>query len=137
MYLGSTCWAGPSWVGDVASRRVLRELGVQVVSLTETFDAATPSGRLMLTLLSGIARSMDATKRLAEEGVWMGGIVACGFQVEARTPRPGLRGSTAIQESEPIQRAWRDARLIALHGALNLEGVSENHGRLMAGRLQQ
>jgi len=42
-------------------------------------------------------------------------------------------GSTAIMESEPIQRAWRDARVITLHGALNLEALSENHGRLMAG----
>jgi alkylation response protein AidB-like acyl-CoA dehydrogenase len=43
-------------------------------------------------------------------------------------------GSTAIMESEPIQRAWRDARVITLHGALNLEALAENHGRLMAGR---
>lgn len=42
-------------------------------------------------------------------------------------------GSTAIQESEPIQRAWRDARVISLHGALNLEALSENYGRLLAG----
>lgn len=42
-------------------------------------------------------------------------------------------GSTAITESEPIQRAWRDARVITLHGALNLEALSENYGRLMAG----
>jgi alkylation response protein AidB-like acyl-CoA dehydrogenase len=42
-------------------------------------------------------------------------------------------GSTAILDSEPIQRAWRDARVITLHGALNLEAVSENYGRLMAG----
>ncbi|HEY0937936.1 MAG TPA: acyl-CoA dehydrogenase family protein [Trebonia sp.] len=43
-------------------------------------------------------------------------------------------GSTAIMESEPIQRAWRDARVITLHGALNLEALAENYGRLMAGR---
>ena len=36
-------------------------------------------------------------------------------------------------ETEPIQRAWRDARVITLHGALNLEALSENYGRLMAG----
>jgi alkylation response protein AidB-like acyl-CoA dehydrogenase len=42
-------------------------------------------------------------------------------------------GSTAIMDSEPIQRAWRDARVISLHGALNLEALSENYGRLMAG----
>ena len=42
-------------------------------------------------------------------------------------------GSTAIMESEPIQRAWRDARVITLHGALNLEALSENYGRLLSG----
>jgi alkylation response protein AidB-like acyl-CoA dehydrogenase len=42
-------------------------------------------------------------------------------------------GSTAILDNEPIQRAWRDARVITLHGALNLEALSENYGRLMAG----
>jgi len=42
-------------------------------------------------------------------------------------------GSTAILDSEPIQRAWRDARVITLHGALNLEALAENYGRLMAG----
>ena len=42
-------------------------------------------------------------------------------------------GSTAIMDTEPIQRAWRDARVITLHGALNLEALSENYGRLMAG----
>jgi alkylation response protein AidB-like acyl-CoA dehydrogenase len=42
-------------------------------------------------------------------------------------------GSTAIMDFEPIQRAWRDARMITLHGALNLEALSENYGRLMAG----
>lgn len=42
-------------------------------------------------------------------------------------------GSSAIQEAEPIQRAWRDARVVTLHGALNLEAKAENYGRLMAG----
>ena len=42
-------------------------------------------------------------------------------------------GSTAIMDFEPIQRSWRDARIITLHGALNLEALQENYGRLMAG----
>jgi alkylation response protein AidB-like acyl-CoA dehydrogenase len=42
-------------------------------------------------------------------------------------------GSTAIMLFEPIQRAWRDARIITLHGALNLEALAENYGRLVAG----
>jgi hypothetical protein len=29
---------------------------------------------------------------------------------------------------EPIQRSWRDARIITLHGALNLEALSETTG---------
>lgn len=43
-------------------------------------------------------------------------------------------GSTAIMNFEPIQRAWRDARVVTLHGALNLEALAETYGRLMAGR---
>lgn len=42
-------------------------------------------------------------------------------------------GSSAIQVAEPIQRAWRDARVVTLHGALNLESLCENYGRLMVG----
>jgi len=42
-------------------------------------------------------------------------------------------GSTAIMDFEPIQRSWRDARIVTLHGALNLEALSENYGRLLAG----
>jgi alkylation response protein AidB-like acyl-CoA dehydrogenase len=42
-------------------------------------------------------------------------------------------GSTAIMDFEPIQRSWRDARVVTLHGALNLEALSENYGRLLAG----
>jgi len=42
-------------------------------------------------------------------------------------------GSSAIQRAEPIQRAWRDARVVTLHGALNWEAKAENYGRLMAG----
>lgn len=42
-------------------------------------------------------------------------------------------GSTAIMDFEPIQRSWRDARIVTLHGALNLEALSENYGRLIAG----
>jgi alkylation response protein AidB-like acyl-CoA dehydrogenase len=42
-------------------------------------------------------------------------------------------GSSAIQLADPIQRAWRDARVVTLHGALNLEALAENYGRLMAG----
>ncbi len=48
--------------------------------MTEEFDTATSTGRLMLTMLSGFAaherevireRSVAGTNRLAEAGAWM------------------------------------------------------------------
>lgn len=69
----------------------LEKLGVRVRSMTEEFDTATATGRLMLTLLSGFAaherdmireRSMAGTDRLARAGAWLGGIVAYGYRKE-------------------------------------------------------
>lgn len=70
----------------------------------------TPSGYLMLTMLSGFAtherevireRSVAGTNRLAEAGAWLGGIVPYGYRrqgekAEARivlseAPIPGIR----------------------------------------------
>ena len=63
--------------------------------MTEEFDTATATGRLMLTMLSGFAaherelireRSVAGTNRLAEAGAWLGGVVPYGYrkQGEAR-----------------------------------------------------
>lgn len=59
---------------------------------------------------------------------------ACKWCAEAIELLQRNSGATAIMRFDPIQRAWRDARVITLHGALNLEALSENLGRLMAGR---
>jgi len=67
----------------------LEKYGVRVRSMTEEFDTATATGRLMLTMLSGFAaherelireRSVAGTNRLAEEGAWLGGIVPYGYR---------------------------------------------------------
>jgi len=67
----------------------LEKLGVRVRSMTEEFDTGTASGRLMLTMLSGFAaherevfreRSLAGTLRLAQGGVWLGGIVPFGYR---------------------------------------------------------
>jgi site-specific DNA recombinase len=67
----------------------LEKDGVRVKSMTEEFDTATSSGRLMLTMLSGFAaherdvireRSIAGTNRVAESGAWMGGIVPYGYR---------------------------------------------------------
>jgi site-specific DNA recombinase len=67
----------------------LEQCGVRVRSLTEEFDTATASGRLMLTLLSGFAaherdvireRSLAGAQRVAETGAWMGGPLPYGYR---------------------------------------------------------
>lgn len=72
----------------------LELLGVQVKSMTEPFDTTSPSGRFLLTTLSGVAgferdvliqRSIEGTNRLAREGVWLGGIVTYGYQVVGKS----------------------------------------------------
>jgi site-specific DNA recombinase len=69
----------------------LEKHGVRVRSMTEEFDTATATGRLMLTMLSGFAaherelireRSVAGTNRRAEEGAWLGGIVPYGYRKE-------------------------------------------------------
>src|SRR5204863_4586334 len=66
----------------------LEKYGVRVRSMTEEFDTATATGRLMLTMLSGFAaherelireRSVAGTNRLAEAGAWLGGVVPYGY----------------------------------------------------------
>jgi len=84
----------------------LEKHGVRVRSMTEEFDTATATGRLMLTMLSGFAaherelireRSVEGTKRLAEAGAWLGGIVPYGYR------KRGDRGQSRIVVSdEPL-----------------------------------
>jgi site-specific DNA recombinase len=74
--------------------------------MTEEFDTATATGKLMLTLLSGFAahehavireRSLAGTNRVAQAGAWLGGIVPYGYRKE------GERGNARlILSEEPI-----------------------------------
>ena len=81
----------------------LEQCGVRVKSMTEEFDTATASGRLMLTLLSGFAaherdvireRSLAGTQRVAASGAWMGGIVPYGYR------KMGSKGNARLVLSE-------------------------------------
>ena len=86
----------------------LEKHGVRVRSMTEEFDTATATGRLMLTMLSGFAaherevireRSVAGTNRLAEAGAWLGGVVPYGYR------KDGERGqSRLVISDEPIPR---------------------------------
>src|SRR5580698_3461661 len=100
----------------------LEKLGVRVRSMTEEFDTASATGRLMLTMLSGFAtherevireRSVAGTFRVAETGAWLGGIVPYGYRTvgEKRDARlviseeqiPGL----AMSEADIIRDIFR------------------------------
>jgi site-specific DNA recombinase len=99
----------------------LEKLGVRVRSVTEEFDASSPTGKLMLTMLSGFAsherevireRSMAGTNRVAETGAWMGGIVPYGYckvgdkrdarLVVSNEPIPG----TAYSEADVVRMIY-------------------------------
>jgi site-specific DNA recombinase len=96
--------------------------GVRVKSMTEEFDTATATGRLMLTLLSGFAaherdvireRSVAGTNRKAEAGVWLGGVVPYGYVKEGAKgqwriavndrPIPGLN----LSEADVVRTIYR------------------------------
>jgi site-specific DNA recombinase len=100
----------------------LEKFGVRVRSMTEEFDSLTPTGRLMMTLLSGFAaherevfreRSTAGVNRLAEAGVWLGGVVPFGYRkvgerrsgqlVISESPIPG----TAMSEADVVREIFR------------------------------
>jgi site-specific DNA recombinase len=104
----------------------LEKLGVRVRSMTEEFDTGSSTGRLMLTLLSGFAaherdtireRSVAGTLRVAQAGVWLGGIVPYGYRrvgekrdarlVVSEEPITGM----AMSEADVIRDVFRMSAL--------------------------
>jgi len=68
----------------------LEGYGISVRSITESFDASTSAGRLMLNMLASFAgferdniveRSIEGTNRRARDGQWLGGITPYGYEV--------------------------------------------------------
>ncbi|WP_295702800.1 acyl-CoA dehydrogenase family protein [Lapillicoccus sp.] len=139
-------------------RFIERSAGRPIRGTTYTNQLEAPLTHLMLTEVHSKIRSATLMARAnAEETDHLGRLIAAGTpespeymqqfsaRVLAETAYAAKwcaeaiellqrnSGSTAIMDFEPIQRSWRDARVITLHGALNLEALSENYGRLMAG----
>src|SRR5579863_2718522 len=100
----------------------LEKYGVRVRSMTEEFDTATATGRLMLTMLSGFAaherdqireRSMAGTDRLARAGAWLGGIVPFGYRKEGEDRDAHIVVSdeeipgVGISEADVIRQVYR------------------------------
>ncbi len=135
-----------------------RSNGRSIRGTTYKNQLEAPLTHLMLAEVhSKIQSATLMTRANAEETDWLGELAAAGtpadpeymqlfsarvlvetayaakWCAEAIELLQRNSGSTAIMDFEPIQRSWRDARIITLHGALNLEALSENYGRLMAG----
>jgi alkylation response protein AidB-like acyl-CoA dehydrogenase len=140
------------------ARFLERSNGRSIRGTTYKNQLEAPLTHLMLAEVhSKIQSATLMTRANAEETDWLGELAAAGtpadpkymqlfsarvlvetayaakWCAEAIELLQRNSGSTAIMDFEPIQRSWRDARIITLHGALNLEALSENYGRLMAG----
>jgi len=93
--------------------QVLDAAGVAFLSATESFDTATPYGRVILNLMAAFAewerdliseRSHEGRKRNAREGRWPGGPPPLGYRVEA---------GVLVVDQEPIAgQAYSEAALI-------------------------
>ena len=101
----------------------LEALGCQVRSLTEPFDTSTPSGRFLLTILSGVAelerdtiieRSVAGSRRLAREGIWLGGVAPYGYRVVGKGKERRLSvceelvaGGSGLTEAGVVREVYR------------------------------
>jgi site-specific DNA recombinase len=116
----------------------LEKLGVRVRSMTEEFDTASATGRLMLTMLSGFAthereqireRSVAGTRRVAEAGAWLGGIVPFGYR------KVGEKGAARLVVSEDTipSLAMSEAEVVRL--IFRMSAVEKKSSRQIAVRL--
>lgn len=97
----------------------LEKCGVTVRSITESFDASTIGGRLMLNMLASFAgferdniveRSIAGTNRRAKEGQWLGGIVPYGYQVVGKKKDAKL----VVSEKAVTDQSMSDADVVRM-----------------------
>ena len=121
----------------------LEDLGVVVRSMTEPFETRTPSGRFLLTILSGVAglerdniiqRSAEGIGRLVRAGAWVGGVAPYGYRVQGKRKDARLVVSdepvarTGLTESDVVRLIFRMAgdegkSCLAIADHLNQLGV--------------
>lgn len=105
------------WVLNAVDR--IQQAGAEVISLTESIDTSTPSGKFFLTVLAGLAsldrqtfleRSRLGLERVARLGKYVGGVVPYGYRKDeesylqpAEDPIPGH----TMSEAEVIRLIYR------------------------------
>ncbi len=92
-----------SLVMESAADELYDKRGIDIIGIAEHIDLSTTMGRMMFTIGGAIAavernntlkRSMDATLRYAEQGVWLGGIVPYGYRIDGKKKEARLVLST-------------------------------------------
>jgi site-specific DNA recombinase len=82
------------------AEKLLREAGVTLVSYSEQMDLSTASGKLHFQMLSNIAeldrnniieRTVGGRDRCAADGLWTGGVLPFGYDVEYAETRASSR----------------------------------------------
>jgi site-specific DNA recombinase len=121
----------------------LEEYGVGLLGVTESLDRTTSSGKAMTGMISVFAgferdqireRSMAGTKRVAEAGAWLGGIVPFGYRKRGEKSQARLVvseepiGGLDISEAEVIRMIYRMSAIdrkscFKISEYLNLIGV--------------
>jgi site-specific DNA recombinase len=116
----------------------LEKAGVRIRSMTEEFDTGTATGRLMLTLLSGFAsherevireRSVAGANRVAEAGVWLGGIVPYGYR------KVGARQNAHVVVSEETIPNLAMSEAEVIREVFRMAAVEKKSCRVIATRL--
>ena len=95
------------------------EIGVGLRSMTETFDTTSPMGRFAVQMIAAVAelergtiieRTSMGRTRIANQGMWTGGVVPYGYLVNGEghlypntTPRSGY----TFSEVDIVQRIYR------------------------------
>jgi site-specific DNA recombinase len=93
--------------------------GIRLISITEGFDLATPSGEMSSTILSAVARyerltiiqrSIAGQNRVAKAGHWLGGIVPYGYRLaperKLRISEDLIQGMT-VSEADVVRQVFR------------------------------
>jgi site-specific DNA recombinase len=128
--------------------RDLLSFGIEVESTKEGAAKNSASGRFLTAMHSAVAtyerdsiveRSTDASKRLAQDGVWLGGIVPYGYHKQGQgrlarlvistDPIPGHKPSEAEVVKRIFQMAADGKSCFVIAEYLNCTGVPPSYTR--------